>query len=113
FVDINSNTYNMDESLVESAITRKTKAILAVHLFGRPMDITRLRKIAKKHRISLIEDCCQAMGALVGRQPVGSFGDISCYSFYANKMITTGEGGMAVTSNPELDRRMRGIRNLG
>lgn len=113
FVDIDPETYNMDLDATERLITRRTKAILAVHLFGRPIDMTRLMAIAHKHRLFVIEDACQSLGAMHRGRPVGSFGDIGCFSFYANKIITTGEGGMAVTRKASLYRRMRGIRNLG
>lgn len=113
FVDIDPFTYNMDLALTERLITRRTRAILAVHLFGLPIDMTALMRLARKYRLAVIEDGCQSFGALHRGRPVGGFGDVGCFSFYANKIITTGEGGMAVTRSAALNRRMRGIRNLG
>ncbi|XYI03549.1 DegT/DnrJ/EryC1/StrS family aminotransferase [Sorangium sp. So ce1128] len=94
-------TWNMDSDEVERRITTRTKAILAVHTYGHPARVDRLREIARKHGLALVEDGAEALGAEVGGQQVGSFGDIACFSLYANKVITTGEGGMLVTNDPE------------
>ena len=112
FIDIEKNTWNLDISLVENAISRKTKAVLCVHMYGQPCKILELEKICKSHEIFLIEDASQAHGAIVEGLPCGSFGDISIFSFYANKIITTGEGGAALTNSDILCKKLEGYRNL-
>jgi perosamine synthetase len=112
-VDSESETWNLDLSLIEKLITPKTKAIIPVHLFGHPVQMNELIKIAAKHKIAVIEDAAEAHGALCDGQKVGSFGDMNCFSFYANKIITTGEGGMITTNNLELAEKLRLLRNLG
>lgn len=112
-VDSEDVTWNLNLELVESLITPRTKAIIPVHLFGHPVDMDHLMQIAKRHNILVIEDCAESHGATVRGRMTGSFGDMSCYSFYANKVITTGEGGMVTTNNDALAERLRLLRNLG
>lgn len=112
-VDSENVTWNLDLELVESLITPRTKAIIPVHLFGHPVDMDQLMEIAKRRDILVIEDCAESHGATVRGRMTGSFGDMSCYSFYANKVITTGEGGMVTTNDDRLAERLRLLRNLG
>jgi len=106
--------YNMDASKIELAITPKTKAILAVHLYGQPANMREIVKIAHKHNLYIVEDCAQAHGAKFDGQMVGTFGDISCYSFYPTKnMGGIGDGGAIITQNEEIDKKVRMIRNYG
>ena len=111
FIDSEPITYNMDISKIEERITEKTKAIMVVHIFGQPMDMDRIIEIAKKHNLYIIEDCAEAHGADYKGKPVGCIGDIGCFSFYGNKIITTGEGGMCVTNNETLYKRMDFLKN--
>lgn len=112
-VDSEDVTWNLDLDLIEGLITPRTKAIIPVHLFGHPVDMDRLMAIAKKHELIVIEDCAEAHGATVRGRMTGSFGHMACFSFYANKMITTGEGGMVITNDDALAERLRLLRNLG
>ena len=112
FVDAELNTFNMDVNQIEKKITKRTKAIMVVHLFGHPCDMKKIKKIAKKYNLKIIEDCAQAHGAEYNRKKCGSLGDIACFSFFANKIITTGEGGMVVTNNKKLADRCTSYRNL-
>ena len=113
FVDSLNNHWNIDPEKISDAITPRTKAILAVHLYGHPCDMNRIMKIAKKHNLFVIEDCAEATGATIEGEKVGSIGDIGCFSFFGNKIITTGEGGMCTTDNSSLNERMRVIRDHG
>lgn len=113
FVDIDSY-YHVDPSEVEKRITNKTKAIIPVHLYGQPADIERICAIAKAHNIPVIEDCAQAHGATVGGRKVGTFGIMSCFSFYPTKNLGAyGDGGAIATSNGNLAEKMKLIRNYG
>lgn len=112
FVDIDPQTYNIDPDLVEAAITPRTKAIMPVHLYGNPSDMDRLCQIAEAHHLVIIEDACQAHAASIRGKRVGSFGT-GCFSFYATKNITTGEGGMITTNDPEIAERCRLLRSHG
>jgi perosamine synthetase len=112
-VDSENITWNLNLDLVEGLIGPKTRAIIPVHLYGHPVDMDRLMEIAHKHHLIVIEDAAEAHGATVRGRKVGSFGDMACFSFYANKIITTGEGGMVVTNNEKLAERLRLLRNLG
>lgn len=112
-VDSEEVTWNLDLNLMEGLITGRTRAILPVHLYGHPVDMDRLMEIARKYKLLVIEDAAEAHGALVRGRKTGSFGDMACFSFYANKIITTGEGGMVVTSDDALAERLRLLRNLG
>lgn len=112
-VDSEDITWNLDLDKIEQLITPRTKAIIPVHLYGHPVDMDRLMEIATAHDLAVIEDCAEAHGAEVRGRRVGSFGHMSCFSFYANKVITTGEGGMVVTDDAALAERLRLLRNLG
>ncbi len=113
FVDICPKTLNMDPSLVEAAITPRTKAILAVETFGNPAHMDAYAQIAAKHEIPLVEDCCEALGTQHKGRPAGHFGRIGVFGFYPNKQITTGEGGMVVTDDERLAEMCRSLRNQG
>lgn len=112
-VDVDKTRWCIDPAAIQSAVTRKTKAIIPVHLYGQPCDMDAVMAIAKKHRLKVIEDCAEAHGAEYGGQKVGSFGDIGCFSFFANKIVTTGEGGMCVTNSASLMEKMRLMRDHG
>lgn len=111
-VDSESVTWNLNLDLIEELITPKTRAIIPVHLYGHPVDMDRLMEIARKHNLVVIEDCAESHGATVRGKMTGGFGDMACFSFYANKVITTGEGGMITTSNEEYAKKLRLLRNL-
>ena len=113
FVDIDEETFNIDAAAVEDAVTEKTAAILPVHVFGRPADMTSLCRTAKKRGLLLIEDACEAIGAEFNGQKVGTFGEAAVFAFYPNKQITTGEGGIVTTDNPEWASELRALRNQG
>lgn len=113
FVDICPRTLNMDPSKVESAITDRTRAILAVEAFGNPAYMDQYASIAAHHEIPLIEDCCEALGSTLAKRPCGSFGRVGVFGFYPNKQITTGEGGMIVTDDERLADTCRSLRNQG
>jgi perosamine synthetase len=113
FVDIDPVTLNMDPNLTESAITNKTKAIVAVHTFGYPADMDALLDIARRHGLLLIEDACEAIGAEFRGEKVGALGDAGIFAFYPNKQVTTGEGGMIVTRHSGVAKKMRALRNQG
>jgi len=111
-VDSESETWNLDVDRIESLITPRTKAILPVHIYGHPVDMAQVMAIAKKHGLAVIEDAAEAHGAEVRGHKVGALGDMGCFSFYANKIITTGEGGMIVTNDEKLAKKLRHLRNL-
>lgn len=111
-VDCDPTMWNMDTSLIENRITSRTKAIMVVHIFGLPTDMAPIQELARRHRLTIIEDAAEMHGQLCNGQPCGSFGDISTFSFYPNKHITTGEGGMLVTNDEALSERCRSLRNL-
>lgn len=111
-VDSELDTWNMDVSQIEQKISAKTKAILAVHIYGLPVDLQPLLKLADKYGLRVIEDAAEVYGQTYYGQPCGSFGDLSTFSFYPNKHLTTGEGGMIVTDDPELAEKCRSLRNL-
>lgn len=113
FVDVEPATLNLNPELIEKKITRKTKAILPVHVFGHPVDLDPLMEVAEKHGLYVIEDAAQAHGARYKGKTVGSSGHVSCFSFYADKLITTVEGGMALTNDEELAEKMRLLRSFG
>lgn len=112
-VDIDSHTLNIDPGLIEAAITPRTRAVMLVHLFGRPAEIDAVLAVCKRHRLALIEDACEAPGALYRGRPVGGFGDAGVFGFYPNKPIAAGEGGMIVSSNQDLLAACRRLRNQG
>jgi perosamine synthetase len=111
-VDIESDTWNINPELIEEKITKKTKGLLIVHIYGHPCNMRPIKKIVRRYKLFLVEDCAEAHGALCDGQKVGSFGDFGCFSFYANKIITTGEGGMLTTNNPKLAEKARSLRSL-
>ena len=111
-VDSEAITWNLDLDLIEDLITEKTKAIIPVHLYGHPVDMDRLMDLARRHNLLVIEDCAESHGATCRGRMTGSFGDMACFSFYANKVITTGEGGMVTTNDEQLAERLRLLRNL-
>jgi perosamine synthetase len=111
-VDCESDTWCMNLDEVESKISSRTRAVMPVHMFGHPVDMRRLIAIARKHDLFIIEDAAESHGAEVDGRRVGGLGDMGCFSFYANKIITTGEGGMVVTSDREFADRLRSLRNL-
>ena len=111
-VDSEDITWNLNLDLIESLITSKTRAIIPVHLYGHPVDMDRLIEIAAKHNLVIIEDCAESHGATCRGKMTGGFGDMACFSFYANKVITTGEGGMVTTNNKLLAEQVRLLRNL-
>jgi CDP-6-deoxy-D-xylo-4-hexulose-3-dehydrase len=113
FVDVDIPTYNINPDLVEAAITDRTRAIMVAHTLGNPFDAIRLADIAKRHKLFLIEDCCDALGATIGNRHVGTFGDIGTLSFYPAHHITMGEGGAVFTNNPVLRRAMESFRDWG
>ncbi|GFI01443.1 GDP-perosamine synthase [Lachnospiraceae bacterium] len=111
-VDSDLYTWNMKVDEIEAKITDKTKAIMIVHLYGLPVEIDAVLALAKKYHLKVIEDAAEMHGQTYKEKPCGSFGDISTFSFYPNKHITTGEGGMVVTDDEELSERCRMLRNL-
>lgn len=113
FVDIDSVTYNMDPDKIASAITKKTKAILVVHMFGQSADMDLIMKLAKKHKLKIIEDACESVGAQYRGKKVGTFGQSAVFAFYPNKQMTTGEGGMVVTNSKRVCDLCRSLRNQG
>ena len=113
FVDSLPDTWQIDPAEVVKAITPKTKAILAVHLYGHPCDMQELKDIAIKYNLFLIEDCAEAIGSQYRNQHVGTFGDVATFSFYGNKTITTGEGGMLITNNHTIYERAVHLKGQG
>lgn len=113
FVDSEIETWNLDPQKVEAKITPQTKGIIAVHLYGQPARMTELRELADRHNLFLLEDAAEAHGAVCDGRVIGSLGDAAAFSFYANKIITTGEGGMVVTDDDELADRARLFRGQG
>jgi perosamine synthetase len=111
-VDCEPDTWNMDPTLVAAKITSRTKAIMVVHIYGLPMDMDPIIALARKHGLSIIEDAAEQHGQTYKGRPVGSLGDIATVSFYPNKHITTGEGGMVLTNDESLADRCRELRNL-
>jgi perosamine synthetase len=111
-VDVERDTWVMDPTDIESRITERTKAIMAVHLFGHPVDMDPVLEIARRHGLAVIEDCAEAHGAEYKGRRVGAIGDIGCFSFYSNKIITCGEGGMAMTNSQVLADRLRDFGNF-
>jgi len=112
-VDVDKETYNIDPKLIEKKITSKTKAIIIVHLYGFPCNMDEIMSLAKKHGLYVIEDAAEAHGAEYNGKKIGSMGDIGCFSFFGNKIMTTGEGGIAVSNNKELMDKMIHLKNHG
>jgi perosamine synthetase len=113
FVDIEEESLNMSPDGIERTITARTRALIVVHTFGRPADMSRILAIARRHELAVIEDACEAIGAEFEGRRVGSFGDLAVFAFYPNKQITTGEGGVVVTRRAELAAHLRVLRNQG
>ncbi|RJQ17492.1 MAG: DegT/DnrJ/EryC1/StrS family aminotransferase [Nitrospiraceae bacterium] len=111
-VDSEPRTWTIDVNKIEKKITSKTKAIMPVHIYGHPCDMDKIWDIAKKYGLVIIEDAAEAHGAEYKGEKCGGLGEISCFSFYANKIITTGEGGMVLTNNEEYAQKARSLRNL-
>lgn len=112
-VDVDKDYWNIDPMKIEQSITPQTKAIIAIHLYGYPCKMDEILALAQKYNLFVIEDCAEAHGAKFGDQRVGSFGDISCFSFFGNKIITSGEGGMCLTDNEVLAEKMKTLLNHG
>lgn len=112
FADID-DTYNVSFSSIKNLISKKTKAIIIVHMFGNPAKLTKIINLSKKKGIHVIEDCSQAFGAEYKNTPVGNFGDVACFSFNANKVLPTGEGGMVATNDSKIAEKLNLYRNLG
>lgn len=113
FADIKPRTFNIDSEKIASMITSKTKAILPVHLYGQPCEMSRIMEIAEKHNLIVIEDACQAHGAEYNGKKVGGIGDAGCFSFYPTKNMTTGEGGMVTTDDDGIAEKIRMLRSHG
>lgn len=113
FVDINIDTYNIDTSLIEEKINEKTKAILPVHLFGIPAQMSRIMSIANEYNLKVIEDAAWSLGSFYKGKHVGTFGDTGCFSLHPRKPVTTGEGGMITTNNQKLYLLLKKIKNQG
>ncbi len=111
--DINKETLNIDENLIERKITKKTKALLIVHFAGLPCNMKKILQLTKKYNLKLIEDCAHAIESEYENRKVGNFGDTGCFSFYSNKNITTGEGGMIITNNKKLSEKFKVLRLHG
>ena len=113
FVDIEEDSLGLDPDLIEQAVTDRTRAVLPVHVFGRPCRIEAIGEVARHHGWKVIEDACEGLGSSVRGRPLGSFGDAAVFAFYPNKQITTGEGGMVVTDDADLADTVRSLRNQG
>lgn len=113
FVDVDKYTYNIDPGLIEERITPRTRAIIPVHMFGLPADMEAIMTIASKHSLRVLEDSCETMFVGINGKPVGSFGDIGCFSTYVAHFLVTGVGGLAITSDDELAIMMRSLCNHG
>ncbi len=113
FCDVDPDSFTLDVNKIKPLITKKTKAIMPVHLYGQPADMNPLFDLAEEHDLFIIGDAAQAHGAVYNDKMVGSFGDLECFSFYPTKNMTTGEGGMITTNNDELAERANSIRNHG
>lgn len=112
FVDAEPDTYNLDPRLLEAKVTRRTKAIIAVHTYGHPCEMTPILAVARRHGLKVLEDAAEAHGAEYRGRKCGSLADIAAFSFYSNKIVATGEGGMVVTGDDRLADRCRYFRNL-
>ena len=113
FVDIDKDTLNIDIDKIEEKITDKTKAILLVDVFGQPMNIAKVKEIARKYSLYVIEDSCEALGSIYNQTKAGSDADAAAFAFYPNKQITTAEGGIIVTNNDEVAELSRSMRSQG
>jgi dTDP-4-amino-4,6-dideoxygalactose transaminase len=113
FVDVKRDTLNIDPDKIERAITKKTRAIMPVHLMGKPAEMDKIRAIAKKHKLFIIEDAAEAHGAEYKGEKIGAMGDMACFSLYAAHIITTIEGGITITNNDKMADALRSLRNHG
>jgi len=113
FIDIEPATYNIDFSHLEKMITDKTKAIIAVDVFGHPAEWNEILRIANKYELKVIDDSCEALGSEYNGKKLGQYGEAACFAFYPNKQITTGEGGIIVTNNSEIAKIAKSLRNQG
>ncbi|MEN9203454.1 MAG: DegT/DnrJ/EryC1/StrS family aminotransferase [Thermostichus sp. DG_1_6_bins_120] len=114
FVDVDPHTFNLDPALVKAKISARTKAIIPVHLFGQAANMTEILAIARRYGLAVIEDCAQAVGACWGGKPVGTWGDVGCFSFFPTKNLgAAGDGGAVVTRSPELARQIRILKEHG
>ncbi|MFQ3585116.1 MAG: DegT/DnrJ/EryC1/StrS family aminotransferase [Cyanobacteriota bacterium] len=114
FVDVDPYTFNLNPALLETQISPRTKAIIPVHLFGQAANMTEILTIARRHGLAVIEDCAQAVGACWGGKPVGTWGDVGCFSFFPTKNLgAAGDGGAVVTRNPDLARQIRILKEHG
>jgi perosamine synthetase len=113
FIDVDPKTYNMDPNLLEERLTTRTRAIIPIHTFGQPADMSAIMEIAKRHGLKVVEDAACALGAKYKNRYAGTMGDIGCFSFHARKNMTTGEGGMVITRSEELARKMRSLSIFG
>lgn len=113
FVDVDSDTWAMNPDAVEKAVTSRTKAIMPVHLYGHPADMDPILAVARKHGLKVVEDCAESLGATYKQRNTGIIGDLGCFSFFANKVITTGEGGMITGNDPDIKARIELLRDHG
>jgi perosamine synthetase len=113
FADVDARTLNLDPGAVEAAVTERTKAILAVHIFGYPAELTELEAVADRHGLAIIEDGCEALGAEYRARPVGSYGHPTAFAFYPNKQITTGEGGAVAVATEDEWTLLKSLSNQG
>ena len=113
FADIDLDTFTLDPAALQAAVSTRTKAVLPVHLFGRPAEMKAILRVAKRHRLRVIEDCACSLGGTLGKIHTGLFGDCGCFSFHPRKSVTTGEGGVLVTRSARFAREVRACRNHG
>ncbi len=113
FVDVEPDTWNIDPAKIEAKITRRTKVIIPVHMYGHPCDMDAINRIARKYRLTVVEDAAEAHGAQYHGRMAGSLGKLACFSFYSNKLVTCGEGGMIVTSDKKIAEKCQRLKNLG
>src|SRR3989338_8168853 len=113
YVDVERDTWNIDPKEIERAITPRTRVIMAVHTFGNPANMPAIMRIAKKHKLFVIEDCCEAHGARIGKKKVGSFGDLATMSFFIAHNMTTGEGGMIFSDQKQMATIVSSLREFG
>ena len=113
YVDVDKDSWNMDPLEVAKAVGPKTRVLMPVHTFGNPANMEALMRTARKHKLIVLEDCCEAHGAMIGKKKVGSMGDLSTLSFFVAHNITTGEGGMVFTNDPAMDALLRSLREFG
>lgn len=113
FVDIEEKTFNIDPEKIQKAITKKTRALLPVHIFGQPAQMDQIMTTARKYKLRVIEDACESLGSDFKSRKSGTFGDVGVYAFYPNKQMTTGEGGMVVTNSKKIYDLVSSLRNQG